>query len=156
MLRKAKTNEAQRRKQAESIRQRGIEQMAEHDPSATAKRQMNHKPYQAAVLIREQGEQMRRETAESWLKRKNVIERNLRLMRLGKYLSSLTKPELEELRDLLNLSDDEYPIFEELSHGRSKVYISDQCKICVSTVDNRIRAIRKKLERLQNGGVTGG
>lgn len=31
-------------------------------------------------------------------------------MRLGKYLSSLTKPELEELRDLLNLSDDEYPI----------------------------------------------
>ena len=35
MLRKAKTNEAQRRKQAESIRQRGIEQMAEHDPSAT-------------------------------------------------------------------------------------------------------------------------
>ena len=86
----------------------------------------------------------------------NLIERNLRLMRLGKYLSSLTKPELEELRDLLNLSDDEYPIFEELSHGRSKVYISDQCKICVSTVDNRIRAIRKKLERLQNGGVTGG
>lgn len=77
-------------------------------------------------------------------------------MRLGKYLSSLTKPELEELRDLLNLSDDEYPIFEELSHGRSEVYISDQCKICVSTVDNRIRAIRKKLERLQNGGVTGG
>lgn len=77
-------------------------------------------------------------------------------MRLGKCLSSLTKPELEELRDLLNLSDDEYPIFEELSHGRSKVYISDQCKICVSTVDNRIRAIRKKLERLQNGGVTGG
>lgn len=59
-------------------------------------------------------------------------------------------------KDLLNLSDDEYPIFEELSHGRSKVYISDQCKICVSTVDNRIRAIRKKLERLQNGGVTGG
>lgn len=73
MLRKAKTNEAQRRKQAESIRQRGIEQMAEHDPSATAKRQMNHKPYQAAVLIREQGEQMRRETSESWLKRKNVL-----------------------------------------------------------------------------------
>lgn len=72
-LKKTKTNEAQRRKQAESIRQRGIEQMAEHDPSATAKRQMNHKPYQAAVLIREQGEQMRRETAESWLKRKNVL-----------------------------------------------------------------------------------
>lgn len=72
MLRKAKTNEAQRRKQAESIRKRGIEQMAEHDPSAAAKRQMQHKPYQAATLIQEQGEQMRRESADSWLKRKNI------------------------------------------------------------------------------------
>ena len=53
-LRKTKTNEAQRRKQAENIRQRGLEQMAEHDPSAAAKRQMQHKPYQASVLIREQ------------------------------------------------------------------------------------------------------
>ena len=73
MLRKAKTNEAQRRKQAESIRQRGIEQMAEHDPSATAKRQMNHKPYQAAVLIREQGEQMRREDVAEFVARKYGI-----------------------------------------------------------------------------------
>lgn len=71
-LRKTKTNEAQRRKQAENIRQRGLEQMAEHDPSAAAKRQMRHKPYQAAVLIREQGEQVRRETAESWLRRRNI------------------------------------------------------------------------------------
>ena len=37
-MRKTKTNEVQRRKQAESIRKRGIEQMAEHDPSAAAKR----------------------------------------------------------------------------------------------------------------------
>mgnify|MGYP003286421121 CR=1 FL=1 len=72
MLRKTKTNEAQRRKQAESIRQRGLEQMAEHDPSESAKRQMQHKPYRAAVLIREQGEQMRRESADSWFKRKNI------------------------------------------------------------------------------------
>lgn len=72
MLRKTKTNEAQRRKQAESIRQRGLEQMAEHDPPESAKRQMQHKPYQASVLIREQGEQVRRETAESWLRRRNI------------------------------------------------------------------------------------
>ena len=31
-------------------------------------------------------------------------------MRLGKYLSELTKPELEELKDLLNLSDEEQDI----------------------------------------------
>ena len=29
------------------------------------------------------------------------------MWRLGKYLSSLTKPELEELKDQLNLTDDE-------------------------------------------------
>lgn len=71
MLRKTKTNEAQRRKQAESIRKRGIEQIAEHDPSASAKRQMQHKPYQAAVLIREQGEQMRRESVDEFVARKH-------------------------------------------------------------------------------------
>lgn len=69
----SKTNEAQRRKQAESIRKRGIEQMAEHDPSAAAKRQMQHKPYQAAALIREQGEQMRREDVAEFVARKYRI-----------------------------------------------------------------------------------
>ncbi|MBS5327221.1 MAG: hypothetical protein KHY20_12690 [Lachnospiraceae bacterium] len=70
-MRKTKTNEAQRRKQAESIRKRGIEQMAEHDPSAAAKRQMQHKPYRAAVLVREQGEQMRRESVDEFVARKH-------------------------------------------------------------------------------------
>ena len=69
-MRKTKTNEAQRRKQAESIRQRGLEQMAEHDPSAAAKRQMQHKPYQVGELIREQGEQMRREDVAEFVARK--------------------------------------------------------------------------------------
>ena len=66
-----KTNEAQRRKQAESIWRRGLKQMAERDPSAAAKRQMRHKPYQAAVLIREQGEQMRREDVAEFVARKH-------------------------------------------------------------------------------------
>lgn len=70
-LRKTKTNEAQRRKQADSIRRRGLEQMAEHDPSESAKRQMQHKPYQAAALIREQGEQMRRESVDEFVARKH-------------------------------------------------------------------------------------
>lgn len=70
-MRKTKTNEAQRRKQAESIRKRGLEQMAEHDPSAAAKRQMRHKPYQSATLIREQGEQMRRESVDEFVARKH-------------------------------------------------------------------------------------
>ena len=73
-MRKTKTNEAQRRKQAENIRQRGLEQMAEHDPSAAAKRQMRHKPYQAAALIREQGELMRREDVAEFVARKYGID----------------------------------------------------------------------------------
>lgn len=72
-------------------------------------------------------------------------------MRLGKYLSELTKPELEELKDLLNLTDDEAYVFEELSRGRSKVCVADRCKISVSTVNNRIKSIRLKLERLKGG-----
>ncbi len=70
-MKKTKTNEAQRRKQAESIRKRGIEQMAERDPSAAAKRQMQHKPYQVSALIREQGEQMRRESVDEFVARKH-------------------------------------------------------------------------------------
>lgn len=73
-MKKTKTNEAQRRKQAESIRKRGIEQMAERDPSAAAKRQMQHKPYQVSALIREQGEQMRREDVAEFVVRKYGID----------------------------------------------------------------------------------
>ena len=40
MLRKTKTNEDRLRKQAESIRKIEYTEMAEHEPSAAAKRQM--------------------------------------------------------------------------------------------------------------------
>ena len=69
-------------------------------------------------------------------------------MRLGKYLSSLTKPELEELKELLNLSDDELKVFENLSKNRSKVTIADDCLVSVSTVENRIKSINKKIMRI--------
>lgn len=69
-------------------------------------------------------------------------------MRLGKLLSSMTKPELEEIRENLNLTDDEDMVFMQLSKGRNKTYIADNCMISISTVDNRIKAINKKIERL--------
>ena len=69
-------------------------------------------------------------------------------MRLGKYLSSMTKPELEEIRENLNLTDDEEMVFMQLSKGRNKTYIADNCMISISTVDNRIKAINKKIDRL--------
>lgn len=70
-------------------------------------------------------------------------------MRLGKLLSSMTKPELEELRENLNLTDDEDLVFVQLSKGRNKTYIADNCMISISTVDNRIKAINLKLKRLE-------
>lgn len=69
-------------------------------------------------------------------------------MRLGKLLSSMTKPELEEIRENLNLTDDEDMVFMQLSKGRNKTYIADNCMISISTVDNRIKAINKKIDRL--------
>ena len=69
-------------------------------------------------------------------------------MRLGKLLSSMTKPELEELRENLNLTDDEDLVFVQLSKGRNKTYIADNCMISISTVDNRIKAINSKIDRL--------
>ena len=70
-------------------------------------------------------------------------------MRLGKLLSSMTKPELENLRENLNLTDDEDLVFVQLSKGRNKTYIADNCMISISTVDNRIKAINLKLKRLE-------
>lgn len=72
--------------------------------------------------------------------------------RLGKYLSSLTKPELEVLKEQLNLTDDEELIFLQLSKGRSKIVISDNCKISISSVDNKIKAINLKMDRLVGTG----
>lgn len=74
-------------------------------------------------------------------------------MRLGKYLSGMTKPELEELMELLNLTDDEAEVFAGLSKGRSKTRIADDCLVSVGTVSNRIEAINKKLSRIK--GVAG-
>ena len=72
-------------------------------------------------------------------------------MRLGMYLTSLTKPELEELKELLNLTDEETEVFIGLSKGRSKTRIADDCMVSTSTVDNRIKAIGNKINRL--GGM---
>ena len=66
-------------------------------------------------------------------------------MRLGKYLSSLTKPELEELKELLNLSDDELKGFENLSKNRSKVTIADATPEERSMVKNKMQVLVQKL-----------
>lgn len=73
-------------------------------------------------------------------------------MRLGKYLSSLTKPELDNLRVQLNLTDDEMLVFCQLSKGKSIIEVSDSCGASTRTIDNRIKSIKYKIYKL--GGVT--
>lgn len=67
-------------------------------------------------------------------------------MRLGKYLSSLTKPELEEIKEQLNLTDDEEIVFSHISKGRSLVEISNLLQLSVPSVCRREFCIKEKMK----------
>ena len=69
-------------------------------------------------------------------------------MRLGKYLSSLTKPELEELKEQLNLTESEAEVFKMLSVGKSKTIIADKICVCERTVTRISRKISIKIEKI--------
>ena len=76
-------------------------------------------------------------------------------MRLGRYLSSLTKPELELLENECNFSDEEGIIFSYLAKGK---YIREiALKTCLSekTVERRIERIKFKVCKVltMKGGV---
>lgn len=70
--------------------------------------------------------------------------------KLGMYLSGLTKPEVEGLRELLNLTEDEERVFDCLSKGKSKIQTSENCNLSVSCIDSKIKRINDKLHRLNN------
>lgn len=74
-------------------------------------------------------------------------------MRLGRYLTSLTKPELEILKDNLNMTEDQTKIFELLLKGSSRQMIADRLMVSPATVGNRIAEIGNKIERLKEMGV---
>ena len=69
-------------------------------------------------------------------------------MILGRYLSSLTKPELELLKEECNLTDEENEIFVFLAKGK---YIREiALKTCLSekTVERRVDRIKRKVARV--------
>lgn len=68
-------------------------------------------------------------------------------MNLGKMLSSMIKPELDELKEICNFTDEEEKVFNELSRGRSRVYIAEKYALSCSTVSNRIKTIQNKIEK---------
>ena len=71
-------------------------------------------------------------------------------MRLGKYLSSLTKPELEELTANCGFTDNELVIVKMLRNEKTSVEISNKLFLSVPTIDRRVRKIRNKIERLDD------
>lgn len=70
-------------------------------------------------------------------------------MRLGKYLSSLTKPELEEIIDKANFTKDEKAVFILLSQGKNIVEISMDISLCERTINRRIICIKNKIIKLE-------
>lgn len=69
-------------------------------------------------------------------------------MRIGKYLSSLTKPELEEIENKANFSDEEKLIYYMLSKKKSLTEISINNQISISTLKRRINSIKWKVGKI--------
>ena len=69
-------------------------------------------------------------------------------MRFCKYLSGLTKPELERLRDMLHLTEDEAEVFDRLSKGHGYTRIALERSTCERTVWRIAERIKKKVERI--------
>lgn len=70
-------------------------------------------------------------------------------MRLGKYLSSLTKPEVEEIRANCNFTDDELKVFNEIVGGNTISKISLDCCMSERTVVRKFEKISSKIEKLK-------
>ena len=74
-------------------------------------------------------------------------------MRLGKYLSSLTKPELEEIITNANFTDDEQKIFELLKKDKCITEMAISLCVCERTINRRIKNIESKISKV--GGYHG-
>lgn len=70
-------------------------------------------------------------------------------MRLGKYLSSLTKPELDFLKEQLNLTDDESNVFILKSRGKTNIQIAEATGFSSKTIERKTQRIRFKINKIQ-------
>lgn len=70
-------------------------------------------------------------------------------MRLGKYLSSLTKPEVEEIKTNCNFTDDEIKVFNGLVKGNTVSRIALDCCMSERTVERKFEKINSKIISLK-------
>ena len=71
-------------------------------------------------------------------------------MRLGKYLSSLTKPEVEEIRTNCNFTDDELMVFNGIVKGNTVSRIALNCCMSERTVERKFEKINSKIISLKD------
>lgn len=74
------------------------------------------------------------------------------MWRLGNYLSSLTKPELEEIIEQCNFSDEEVIIFNMLSKRKGIIEISMEVGVSQKTIDRRVVDMKKKIIKVTQNG----
>lgn len=64
-------------------------------------------------------------------------------------LSKLTKPELDEIINNANFTEEEIEIFRLLARGKTITEIAQQVSVCNRTVNRRIERIKSKISRLE-------
>lgn len=64
-------------------------------------------------------------------------------------LSKLTKPELGEIKEYANFTEDEDMIFDLLSKGKSIAEIANKMSVCERTVNRRILSIKEKVRKME-------
>lgn len=70
-------------------------------------------------------------------------------MRLGKYLSSLTKPELEYIKEICNFTEDERKMFNFLSRDYTLRKIEIECNMSETTAIRKIKNIEIKINGIK-------
>lgn len=63
--------------------------------------------------------------------------------------SGLTKPELDEIIENANFTEEELRIFKLLSQDRSITEIAMRLSVCDRTVNRKINKIKKKISKLE-------
>lgn len=69
-------------------------------------------------------------------------------MRMGKFLSSLTKPELETIITNANFTEEEQRIFELLKKDKCIAEIAVNLCVCERTINRRIKNIENKISKV--------
>ena len=69
-------------------------------------------------------------------------------MRMGKFLSSLTKPELETIVTNANFTDEEQKIFEFLKKDKCIAEIAINLCVCERTINRRIKNMESKISKV--------